>query len=183
MSDDNNKEQDEESEDYSDDIEVQEQIEELLNQSQQTERTSATAIRKLGIRDFLNTHKELVFAKLEECESIAERADFNGEIMFIASSLPIISGLILVASTRHERQLAIEWVLSNWRNGGDPPDTLSILSALTLIYLVAKGWKELKSDPDDRKREIWARIRDRVGKFSNESLDSDMFDEDDMLDE
>jgi hypothetical protein len=108
---------------------------------------------------------------LEECDRFAEDADLNGDMMFIALSLPIMNGIIHVGSNRSDLRKAIEWILSKWKTENKEPDKISILSVLTLMYVVAKGWEAHKNDLG--KRDIWLRIVSRVRKLSSESFQAE----------
>lgn len=160
-----------------------EQIEELLTEEsatasgsaaeaiKQTARGAATAVEYLNIKKFLGDHGETIYSRLEECESYAKKADFNNDMMFIALALPVINGIIHVASTRGDLSRATEWVVREWSIGPKEPipEKVPILSALTLIYIVAMGWKTYNRQAG--KGEIWESIRDRVQKLSTEPLE------------
>ncbi len=137
-----------------------------------TARATVDAIRLLNIEPFFNEDNlRSIFKKLEECDDYAESADFNGEMMFIALSLPIVNGIIHIASNRNDLRRATQWVVQEWKDGANKdPDRVSILSALTLIYLAVKGWQRFR---ESSKREIWKRIITRVQKLSSERLHDD----------
>lgn len=135
------------------------------------------AVEKLDVSSFIQTHLTQIFDKLEECEGYAKNELVNGDMMFMAFSLPIINGVIHIASNRRSLREATSWVVENWEGGKDA-DQVSILSALTLIYVVGKGYEryvkgyaENLTDSQkirDEKRLIWQRIYDRVRKLSLE---------------
>lgn len=131
-----------------------------------TARAAAEAVELLEIKPFFNAHMETIFTKLEECDSYAQSADFNGDMMFIALSLPVINGMIHIASNRKALNKAMDWVISQWK---EDPDRISILSALTLIYTATKGLEKYGDDP--QKQAVWKRITSRVQKLSTETLE------------
>lgn len=138
----------------------------------ETARAAVTAVRKLKITPFLKAHEERIFTKLEECDGYASNADFGGDMMFIALALPVINGIIHVASTRDNLEAASDWVVKEWGEGPKNPEKVPILSALTLIYVVAIGWDKYEHPAPDQsiaegKKVIWERILNRVQKLSS----------------
>lgn len=125
---------------------------------------AAEAVRRLDVGGFIKEQMNPIHRKLEESDAYAESSPVNGDMMFLALSLPITNGVIHIASTREALSEANKWVLEKWE--GPHPDPISILSALTLIDIVEEGWKTYKNDPD--KREQWKRILRRVGKLSED---------------
>lgn len=145
-----------------------------------TARATVEVIKLLEVEEFLSRNMKAILDKIEDCDQIASSADFNGDMMFIALSLPIANGVIHIASNRRALSHATGWLIKNWepddeenpdkdRPDKEDPDKISILSALMLIYIVMQGWEEYKSVKD--KRKMWERIRIRVQKLSTESLD------------
>ncbi len=123
----------------------------------------------LNLGDFFRRHRDHILDKLEECDSVAQQAEKNQDMIFFAESLPIINGLIHVGTTREELNKAIEWVKQNW---GDKVDPLIVLSALTFIYVAETG-AALAENPSTeagakvRDREVWNRINARVKKLTH----------------
>jgi hypothetical protein len=141
-----------------------------------TARATIEVIKLLEVQKFFSrSNMKAILDKLEDCDQIANSADFNGDMMFIALSLPIANGVIHIASNRRALCHATKWLMDNWEsddNKGpdkEDPDKISILSALMLIYIVMQGWKKYKGNKE--KQKIWGRIRTRVEKLSTESLD------------
>jgi hypothetical protein len=82
-------------------------------------------------------------------------------MIFMALSLPIINGIIHVGSTRKDLVSASEWIRGKWQSmEGEKLDAIPTISALTLIYIIAKAWSRYRNDP--ARHEIWDSIRDRV---------------------
>jgi len=137
-----------------------------------TQRAARKAVEELNIEPFIKKHRPSIFNKLEECDHYANSADFNGDMMFIALSLPIANGIIHVASTREHLRKATKWVVDQWKSDANQdPEKISILSALVLIHVAGEGWNKYKRSRDKEKREIWKRIHDRVQVLSTEKLD------------
>jgi hypothetical protein len=143
-------------------------------------RAAREAVERLDVKSFIQTHLTEIFDKLEECEGYARNELVNGDMMFMAFSLPVINGVIHIASNRRDLREASSWVVENWE-GGEDADQVSILSALTLIYVVGEGYetyvKKYAENPTDSpetrkeklgKRDIWERIYGRVRKLSLE---------------
>jgi len=128
-------------------------------------KTAETAVKILGAEKFIENYSHLIFEKLEECDKYAQSADFNGDLVFIALSLPIINGIIHVASNSAALIAARDWVVSKWKDNKDP-DPVSILSALTLVYVVAKGWRAFQEDQE--RREVWRRILGRMERLNGQ---------------
>lgn len=113
-------------------------------------------VEELEVKEFFETHKEQIFARLEECDRIAQAAPTNSSMTFIAESLPIIHSIIQVGTNRPTLHRASQWVRDTW---GDETDPLITLSALLFIYVANEGAKEKKGD------EGWERINERVQKL------------------
>jgi hypothetical protein len=139
---------------------------------------AAEAIDRLGVRDFIGKHLGDITERLKECESAAQNAPVDSDMLFIALSLPILNGVIHIASNRENLQRAIAWATHKWRGhpGAAPRkrkkdfDPISILSSLTLIFVVCEGSKarsagEKKKDKgnDQLWKDIVKHIRD-LGK-------------------
>ena len=123
----------------------------------------------LNLGDFFRRHRDHILDKLEECDSVAQQAEKNQDMIFFAESLPIINGLIHVGTTREELNKAIEWVKQNW---GDKVDPLIVLSALTFIYVAETGAALAENPPTEagakvRDRVVWNRINARVKKLTH----------------
>lgn len=134
---------------------------------------AAQAVRILDVREFIQHQMPTLHDKLVECEEYAQSADLNDDMMFVALSLPIINGVIHIASDGRHLREAKEWVVSRWKGEGNKePDPVSILSALTLIYVVVEGWRLYKDDPE--KKELWESILNRVKILSSEIKDEEI---------
>jgi len=130
-------------------------------------RFAQEAVEELGVKQFINDYEEPIYDKLLECDSYAETAKVNSDMMFIARSLPVINGIIHIASNRERLSRAMRWVEKNMEES--EPDAISILSALTLIYVAVQG--EIKRKDRIEEREAWRRILRRVRRFSSDMAD------------
>lgn len=125
------------------------------------------AVDRLKLPAFFEEHPDYlqtVHNRLEEIDDEAVNAKVKGEMTFMALSLPLTNGIIHIGSNRRGLREAVDWARVNWI---DWPDPLSILTALTLVYIVRRGWEQNRGT-DNRAK--WARIGERVKMFSEEAL-------------
>lgn len=118
----------------------------------------------LGAKDFIESHEDEIFERLEEFESRTTK-NSEGDIMFIAEALPLTSGIVHLGSTADNFKKAKAWVRTNLPDS----DTVSILSALTFLYLVDKGWQKFSESKEisktgEEKSVVWQRICQRTNK-------------------
>ena len=133
------------------------------------------AVEKLGIKDFLDEYKTPIDRKLLDCEKQASDTPVNGDMMFVAAALPIINGVIQIASDRSTMRRAMDWVQEQvWGRDEEGQkrdfDPVSVLSALTLIEVVNQAYRDAQK-PDGRNRAAraeWNRIMGRMRKLSEE---------------
>jgi hypothetical protein len=133
------------------------------------ESIAKTAVDYLGVVETIRREAERegadsLFARLEECDTFAEAAPVNSDMMFLALSLPIANGLIYFGTSRDRLRRSREWAAEKWPQQDDP---ISTLAALTLIYIVKMGWHRFRSEPE--KSQIWSRINGRVEKLKQDS--------------
>ena len=125
-----------------------------------------TAVANLGIVDFITAHLEDITGRLEECENAAQNAPVDSNMLFVALALPILNGVIRIASNRSKLQGAITWATHEWRGHGPAEegdfDPIAILSSLTLIYVVGEGRKLHKDSP------VWESIVDHIRELGRE---------------
>ena len=127
-----------------------------------------TAVGLLGVKDFIKKNPT-IFEKLEQFNEQSEVARVDANMMFIALSLPVVNGIIHIASDPTSLGKAMRWVGENWEKLAEDrdPDAISILSALTLLYVASEGRRTYASD--ERSRKVWDKILERV-KFLNEPM-------------
>lgn len=117
----------------------------------------------LGAQDFIESHQDEIFERLEEFDSRTKNSE--GDIMFIAETLPLTSGIVHLGSTADNFKKAKAWVRTNLPDS----DTVSILSALTFLYLVDRGWQKFSKSNEltksgAKRSEAWERICRRTKK-------------------
>lgn len=137
------------------------------------ENNAEEAVELLKIEDFLNAHIEKIFDRLEQYDhrvlELETQGEIEGEVIFVAESLPLISGVINVGSSRESFDEACEWV----RNKFPGHEPVPLLSALTFVYIVNEKWSKFEQagstmpKEEAEKKEIWERIHDRVQKMAH----------------
>ncbi|HVR09901.1 MAG TPA: hypothetical protein VMW75_17790 [Thermoanaerobaculia bacterium] len=129
-------------------------------------KVADTAVEKLGIKAFIKDHLKDITGRLEECENAAQNAPVDSNMLFVALALPILNGVIRIASNRTKLQDAMRWATHEWRGDGqaDPGDfdAIAILSSLTLIYVVGEIRKLHKDSP------VWESIVDHIRELGRE---------------
>lgn len=136
------------------------------------------AVKTLGVDTFITENKDLIYRKLEDCDMRVFRAQHGDRhwmerpecnIMFIADSLPIVTGIVHVGSTLQNLNDAKQWVKSKVPDA----DPISVLSALTLLYVAEHGYQNYQEDntliegaedlgENASRKEVWKRIYTRV---------------------
>lgn len=126
------------------------------------------AVELLDVKQFIRTHLDSIYLRLEESDAYAQSAPLHNDTVFMALSLPIASGVIHIASDRAELDEARRWVFEKWP--GPHPDPITILATLTLIYIAESGWRKYENNPE--KRDQWQRIVGRVVRSVNDPASS-----------
>lgn len=117
-------------------------------------KSSEAVEDQLQCNGFISKHWGDIYQNLVDIyNKVAANQKEGREILFIAETLPIMSGIVHVGSSLKNFQKASKWV------SGMIPDTdpAAILSALTFIYIV----NQCKTNPpteSDKNPEIWERI-------------------------
>lgn len=135
-----------------------------------------SAVEILGVEKFIKRNIRQFGDKLEKFHEYAEERG-DGDMIFMALSLPIATGVIHVGSNRGALSKAIEWVgtLPGPDQGGkkgkreeddNKPDPFSILSVLVLIAIVEEG-RNLKLKREQKK--VWQGIHQRIAKLRHEA--------------
>jgi hypothetical protein len=124
-------------------------------------------VQVLDVVPFLEKYSPDLYQKLREADEYAESAPGNSDMMFMTSSLPISNGVLHIASNRIAVSQAIEELKKEWRGPQPHTDAISILSALTLIFLVVKGWADHQNSTRER-REQWIRILKRIKRWTED---------------
>ena len=118
------------------------------------ERAREVVVDQLKVDHFIESHQEEIYKQLEENARRTREEGCEGKLMFMAESLPLISGIVHVGSSLENLTNATEWV----RRLLPKADPVSILSALTFIYIVEKGAQEFAASQDAEKRNLLVRI-------------------------
>ena len=115
---------------------------------------------RLKINDFIKNNNVQLYGKLEKCD-LGVKNQPESDLLFIAECLPLINGIVQIGSTLADFNGAIQWIREKL------PDAVpvSILSALTFIYIVETAIKDDLVSKDAAKKEIWKRIHERVKKL------------------
>jgi hypothetical protein len=117
--------------------------------------TAKETVKNLELVDFIQSHKPLIYEKIRDCEERVSREPAHGDMTFIATCLPIAAGIIHMGTKLDSFKKAQEKLSAQLRL----PDSTSVLSALTLLYVVHTAWEDNKGDP------VWERIHNRVQRF------------------
>jgi hypothetical protein len=128
------------------------------------EQLAAEAVHLLGVDAVLDHATETVFPQFEDCDRFAIASPAAADSTFIALSLPIANALIHYATSRRQMADAKSWLRREWPEVADAQDPTSTLAALTLMHIVNEAWRRYRDDPE--KKEIWARIKERVDQFT-----------------
>jgi hypothetical protein len=141
----------------------------------------------LEIEEFIADRWSQISNKLRECDEYAVTAKtFGSNMMFLSMAIPLVNGVIHVGS-KSERLSATTTLIEDLRKTiglSYDPQRIPVISALTLIYLIVKGWygvtKELKATqpanaPEKLKdlEEVWGRMLSRAQRLcSDRTVDS-----------
>jgi hypothetical protein len=114
------------------------------------QRHADDAVKQLNIADFIRANEGAICGQLEQIDSRVSKAaegntlGLNSDADFIAQSLPLINGVILVGSNRQNINAATTWVKEQ-RPDADP---ISLLSTLTLVYIVKQAREDACKDAE-----------------------------------
>ncbi len=111
----------------------------------------------LQVSSLIEQYKDQIYRKLEDLDKNVTNQS-GGDIAFMAGGLSLISGIVHVGSTLKDYDRATDWVKQQLAKSDPGP----VLSALTFIYIVDKGFNEFKASSDEDKRDVWERIHKRV---------------------
>jgi hypothetical protein len=119
-----------------------------------TDRVTYFVENLLDLADFISIHQESLYAQLEQSYRplMAEPA---AVMSFIANVLPSFGGIIIVGSSVNRFSAATAAVRQQLGPNADP---VSVLSALTFIYVVRKGLDYYKANKSEQEQEIWLRM-------------------------
>ncbi len=155
-------------------------VAQLTESSDEVSRSTAEAIgyaaekvvEDLGIDGFINEHWPMIWEKLRECEEYAKASlKFGGDMIFISMAIPLVNGIIHLGSDRRRLASTTESMSEVWKRVSmtPAPDRIPAISALTLIYIITKGWKGArKLKRDDPEKELWKRMQRRVQRLCSD---------------
>lgn len=109
---------------------------------------------QLDLTGFLRDHRSRIDDLIVNCEAPPAAADCDADsgASMAAAALPLAGRILLAGSSPADFRRAVEWV------GAILPaaDPVSVLSALTLIYLVDRGRASAWGNPN--RAQAWERI-------------------------
>jgi len=114
------------------------------------EKAQQAVEEQLNADGFIDSQKRTIFEKLEE-NYLSVKDQDQAQLMFIAASLPLAAAVIHVGTTLEDFRRANKWVKESLPDA----DPVSILSTLTLIYIVNKGWQDAAGSGDEHKKMVW----------------------------
>jgi hypothetical protein len=121
---------------------------------------------QLKIGKFIEDHWEQIEKRLMDAEERVREAGTKGmsreaNVVFVAECLPFVAGIVHVGSSLEDFRNAKKWVMDNLEHA----DPVSVLSALTFVYIVENG--EASSTGNQEKLERWQSIHRRVDSLLN----------------
>ena len=120
-----------------------------LSEAKSISEAAENVVNTLEIEKFITEQWEKIDKKLRECDEYAKvAAPFGGDMIFISMAIPLANGVIHVGSTREKLEETTKYIQQEWQKASlaHDPERIPVISALTLIYLITKGW--LKADKD-----------------------------------
>jgi hypothetical protein len=117
------------------------------------------AVTLLGIVKFISRHRTHIYDCLEN--SARSVSPESPPLVFFAESLPLVSSIIHVGSTRVSYELAKRWVTSGPLKSPAGSEA-SVLSALTFTYLVDEGYKHSRKRHSKLDRALWEQMHQLV---------------------
>jgi hypothetical protein len=118
------------------------------------ERARFAVEEQLNLTEFVRDHRPQIYDLIASWEPLLSAADCDGDSGggMVAAALPLAARIALAGSSEADFRRAVAWV------GAVLPaaDPVSVLSALTLIYLVHQGREDASADP--HRAQIWQRI-------------------------
>jgi hypothetical protein len=118
------------------------------------------AVNLLGLESFIKDNKAPIYRQLEECDERvkAGTSGLDPDAAFIAQSLHMINGVILVGSSLANFDKAAAWV----RDLHAHAEPTSFLSTLVLVYVMDQGWRDANDSDDEARKARWNGIYQRA---------------------
>jgi hypothetical protein len=136
---------------------------EMVQTLSEVDDVATQAVQRLDIEDDIATNLDALYEKLKE----ADRGAPDDDVRFVASGEQMMRTFIYYFSGRKNALDAMAWVGEQWKGKTSDPNPMTILSTLSLRYLVEEGLK--KSDPD--RLETWRRFSERLAAGSEKHDD------------
>ncbi|HEX8501392.1 MAG TPA: hypothetical protein VF659_12490 [Pyrinomonadaceae bacterium] len=132
-------------------------------------KDAVSVVRDLGTEDFIKQHWDKISEKLIQCEKFANEVSYGADMMFVSMAIPLVNGIIHVASSRDKLLKTTKRFADDWKRAGiDEPERVPIVSALTLIYLVTRGLEYSEGEADALNHPLWERMKLRVQHLSSD---------------
>jgi hypothetical protein len=123
------------------------------------EQADTAVADKLKIDGFIEEHWDEIEKRVLDVESRVAGMGQGANVIFVAECLPFVAGIVHVGSTLDKFRDAKKWVEAQLPHA----DAVSVLSALTFLYVVDKGKELAKADPEKLKK--WQSIQRRVNSL------------------
>ncbi|MEA2342448.1 MAG: hypothetical protein QOF63_617 [Thermoanaerobaculia bacterium] len=136
---------------------------EMVQTLPEVDDVATQAVRRLDIKDFIDTNLDALYEKLKE----ADRGAPDDDVRFAASSEQMMRTIIYFMSGRKDALDAMAWVGEQWKGKTRDPNPMTILSMLALQYLEEEGMKHSDSD----QIETWRRFRARLAAGTEKDAD------------
>ncbi len=116
-------------------------------------RSAGIVENNLGIVDFINSQKRVIYEKLESSYGEA-KLNVHPEADFRSLTAPLVSGIIHVGSSLDGYRKAVERTNEVFPGA----DYVIVLCKVVLTYLVCKGFEEFSQARDEEKRVMWGEM-------------------------
>jgi len=121
-------------------------------------KASDAVVNVLKADGFIRSHRQEVYARLEQAFTRATSSEGEGSVMFVAETLPLMAAIVHLGTTLDDYIRATHWAEERFP-GGVPTSTLS---ALTFIYVVEQGEKDAREARDPQRRGLWKKMRESL---------------------
>jgi hypothetical protein len=135
----------------------------VARQAAADEPPALQAVTQLEIVKFITRHRAHIYDWLQSsARSVGPECP---PLVFFVESLPLVSSIIHVGSTRASYERARQWVTSGPLKSPAGSEA-SVLSALTFTYLVDEGYKASRQRSSKLDRALWERMHQLVDAFT-----------------
>ena len=137
---------------------------EMVQTLSEVDDVATQAVQRLDIEKDIATNLDALYEKLKE----ADRGAPDDDVRFVASGEQMMRTFIYYFSGRKEALDAMAWAGEQWKGKKSDPNPMTILSTLSLRYLVEEG---VKKESDYDRLETWRRFRARLAAGSEKDDD------------